>query len=132
MERPWCPIPDAAEAARIRDPLLHPRSRRSSDRGGANHGPGGRLDPPSVAAEYGRREARVVGLARRAAWRARVSTAPPMKRRSKGSGLAGADEFLAGSADRPGWTQLGGHPAAGITDPGERNQTSAGDQHGCD
>ena len=46
LERPWCSIPDAAEAAPVRDPLLHPRSRRSSDRGGANHGPRGGLDPP--------------------------------------------------------------------------------------
>ncbi len=46
--------------------------------------------------------------------------------------LTGMDEFLAGSAQRPGWTALGGHPAAGITDPGERDQTSAGDEHGCD
>ena len=43
MERPGCSIPDAAEAAPVRDPLLHPRSRRSSDRGGANHRPGGGL-----------------------------------------------------------------------------------------
>ena len=28
---------DAAETASVRDPLLHPRSRRSSDRSGANH-----------------------------------------------------------------------------------------------
>ena len=46
--------------------------------------------------------------------------------------LASMDEFLAGSADRASWTQLGGDPAAGIADPGERNQTSAGDEHGCD
>ncbi len=43
MERPGCSIPDAAEAAPVRDPLLHPRSRRSSDRGGANHRPRGGL-----------------------------------------------------------------------------------------
>jgi len=42
------------------------------------------------------------------------------------------DEFLAGAAERPSWTQLGGHLAARITDPGERNQTSASDEHGCD
>ena len=36
-------IPDAAEAAPVRDPLLHPRSRRSHHRGGANHRPRGRL-----------------------------------------------------------------------------------------
>ncbi len=42
------------------------------------------------------------------------------------------DEFLAGSAEGPGWTQLGGRPAAGITDSSERNQTPAGDEHGCD
>ena|ERR1700691_3320259 len=42
------------------------------------------------------------------------------------------DEFLAGSAERPGWTQLGGHRAAGIADPGERNETSARHEYGCD
>ena len=43
MERPGCAVPDAAEAAPVRDSLLHPRSRRSSDRGGANHRPRGGL-----------------------------------------------------------------------------------------
>lgn len=42
------------------------------------------------------------------------------------------DEFLAGSAERPGWTQLGGHRATGIADPGERNETPAHDEDGCD
>ena len=37
VERPGCAIPDAAEAAPVRDPLLHPRSRRVSDRSGADH-----------------------------------------------------------------------------------------------
>jgi hypothetical protein len=46
--------------------------------------------------------------------------------------LASTDEFLAGSAKRSRWTQLGGNPAAGISDSGECNQTSAGDEHGCD
>ena len=32
-------IPDAAETAPVREALLHPRSRRSSDRSGADHGP---------------------------------------------------------------------------------------------
>jgi catechol 2,3-dioxygenase-like lactoylglutathione lyase family enzyme len=41
MERPGCSIPDAAETAPVREALLHPRSRRSSDRSGANHGPRG-------------------------------------------------------------------------------------------
>ncbi len=45
---------DAAEAARVRDPLLHPRSRRSSDRSGANHGPRGGLDARPLAIEYAR------------------------------------------------------------------------------
>ena len=31
MERPWRSFPDAAEAAPVRDTLLYPRSRRSSD-----------------------------------------------------------------------------------------------------
>jgi hypothetical protein len=48
------------------------------------------------------------------------------------SRLAGADEFLAGSAECASWTQLGGHLTPGITDSGERNKTSAGDEHGCD
>ena len=52
MERPGCSIPDAAETAPVRDPLLHPRSRRSSDRSGANHGPSGGLDARSLAIEY--------------------------------------------------------------------------------
>ena len=54
MERPGCSIPDAAETAPVRDPLLHPRSRRSSDRGGANHGPRGGLVARSLAIEYAR------------------------------------------------------------------------------
>ena len=37
MERAGRPVPDAAEAAPVRDPLLHPRPRRLSDRGRANH-----------------------------------------------------------------------------------------------
>ena len=39
----------------VRDPLLHPRSRRSSDRSGANHRPRRRLDARSLAIEYARR-----------------------------------------------------------------------------
>ena len=52
VERPGCPVPDAAEAARVRDPLLHPRSRRAPDRGGADHRPEGDWSPwlPSPAA----------------------------------------------------------------------------------
>ena len=42
VERAGRPIPDAAEAARDRDALLHPRSRRLPDRGGSND-PGQRL-----------------------------------------------------------------------------------------
>ena len=55
VERPGCSVPDAAETAPVRDPLLHPRSRRSSDRSGANHGPRGGLDARSLAAKYARR-----------------------------------------------------------------------------
>ena len=47
MERPGCSFPDPAETAPVRDPLLHPRSRRSSDRSGPNHGPGGGLVIPA-------------------------------------------------------------------------------------
>jgi len=36
-------VPYAAEAAPVRDSLLHPRSRWSHHRGWANHRPGGRL-----------------------------------------------------------------------------------------
>ena len=36
-------VPDAAETTPVRDPLLHPRSRRASDRGRTNHRPVGRL-----------------------------------------------------------------------------------------
>ena len=47
-------IPDAAETAPVRDPLLHPRPRRSSDRSGANHRPRGGLVARSMAIEYAR------------------------------------------------------------------------------
>ena len=43
------------EAAPVRDPLLHPRSRRSSDRSRADHGPRRRLVARSLAVEYVRR-----------------------------------------------------------------------------
>src|ERR1700691_1489479 len=43
MERPWGAVPDAAQTAPVRDPLLHPRSRRLHHRGRANHRPAGRL-----------------------------------------------------------------------------------------
>jgi hypothetical protein len=39
---------------------------------------------------------------------------------------------LAGSAERPSWTQLGGHSAARIADPGQRNDTPAHDEDGRD
>ena len=51
MECAGCAVPDATEAARVRDPLLHPRSRWPSDRSGTNDGPGGRLVPRSMALE---------------------------------------------------------------------------------
>ena len=53
MERQGCAILDPAETAPVRDPLLPPRSRWSSDRGGADHGPPGDWSPahwPSDAA----------------------------------------------------------------------------------
>ena len=40
--------------------------------------------------------------------------------------------FLAGSAERSSWTQLRGHRAAGITDPGQRNDTPTHDEDGRD
>src|SRR3984885_10318363 len=52
MERPGCSIPDAAETAPVRDPLLHPRSRRSSDRSWANHRPRRGLVARSLAIDY--------------------------------------------------------------------------------
>jgi hypothetical protein len=58
-ERPGCSIPDAAETARVREALLHPRSRRSSDRSGANHGPRGGLVARPLACEYARPGIRV-------------------------------------------------------------------------
>ena len=54
MERPGRSVPDAAETAPVRDPLLHPRSRRSPDRSGANHRPRRRLDASSLAIANGR------------------------------------------------------------------------------
>ena len=59
VERPGRSIPDAAETAPVREALLHPRSRRSPDRSGADHGPRGRLVARSLAAEYARRTVRV-------------------------------------------------------------------------
>src|ERR1700759_982819 len=52
MERPGRPIPDTAETAPVRDPLLHPRSRRAPDRSGANHGPRRRLVARALAIGY--------------------------------------------------------------------------------
>ena len=59
MERPGCSVPDAAETAPVRDALLHPRSRRSSDRSGADHRPRGGLVARSLAIGYARRGVRV-------------------------------------------------------------------------
>ena len=55
VERPGCSVPDAAEAASVREALLHPRSRRSPHRTGTDHGPRGRLGARSLAIEYVRR-----------------------------------------------------------------------------
>ena len=54
---------NAAETARVRNPLLHPRPRRSSDRSGANHGPRGGLDARTLAIECGCRGVRVNAFA---------------------------------------------------------------------
>ena len=51
MERSGRAVPDAAEAAPVRDPLLHPRSRRLHHRGRANHRPTGRLVACRLAAD---------------------------------------------------------------------------------
>ena len=50
-------ISDAAQAASVRDPLLHPRPGWLSDRAGADHRLGGGLDAASVAVTYARRGA---------------------------------------------------------------------------
>src|SRR5579875_4122166 len=55
MDCPGRSVPDAAETAPVRDPLLHPRSRRSSDRSGADHGPEGGLDASRLVVGYVRR-----------------------------------------------------------------------------
>src|SRR5579863_9727674 len=52
-----CPgraVPDAAETAPVRDPLLHARSRWSPDRSRADHGPGRGLGARSLATDYAR------------------------------------------------------------------------------
>jgi len=59
VERPGRPVPDAAETAPVREALLHPGSRRSSNRSGANHRPRGGLGARSLATEYARRRIRV-------------------------------------------------------------------------
>src|SRR6202020_2392212 len=63
MERSGSSVPDAAETAPVRDPLLHPRSRRSPDRSRANHGPRRGLVARALAAEYARRRFRVMTTA---------------------------------------------------------------------
>jgi catechol 2,3-dioxygenase-like lactoylglutathione lyase family enzyme len=52
---PGWSIPDAAETAPVREALLHPRSRRSPDRSGADHGPGGGLVARPLAIGHARR-----------------------------------------------------------------------------
>ena len=59
MERPGGAIPDAAEAARVRDPLLHSRSRRLHHRGRADHRPTRRLVARRVATDQRRRAIRL-------------------------------------------------------------------------
>jgi catechol 2,3-dioxygenase-like lactoylglutathione lyase family enzyme len=58
-ERPGRAVPDAAEAARLLDPLLHPRSRRLHHRGRANHRPTGRLVARRLANDQPRRPIRL-------------------------------------------------------------------------
>src|SRR5271169_3891753 len=52
-------VPDAAEAAPVRDPLLHPRSRRLHHRGRANHRPTRRLVARRLATDQPRRAIRL-------------------------------------------------------------------------
>ncbi len=52
-------VPDAAEAARVRDPLLHPRSRRLPHRGRTNHRPTRRLVARRLATDQPRRAIRL-------------------------------------------------------------------------
>jgi len=59
MERPGRAVPDAAEAAPVRDPLLHPRSRQLHHRGRANHRPTGRLVARRLATDQPRRAIRL-------------------------------------------------------------------------
>ena len=59
MERPRRPLPDTAETAPVRDPLLHPRPRRPPDRSRPNHRPRRRLDTRPLAPEHARRDVRV-------------------------------------------------------------------------
>ena len=49
VERQRCSVSDATKAAPVRDSVLHPRSRRSSDRSRANHRSKGRLAARSLA-----------------------------------------------------------------------------------
>ena len=47
LERPRSELPDTTETPPVRDPWLHPRPRRSSDRSRTNNRPRRRLDTPS-------------------------------------------------------------------------------------
>jgi hypothetical protein len=83
------------------------------------------------AGAAGHRVASTRRIAHRATRRDNVSTAP-WTNPVLDSRLACSSQFLAGSAERPSWTQLGGHSAARIADPGERNQAPVHDQDGRD
>ena len=58
-DKPTVILETPRDPDRVSSFLLHPRSRRSPDRSGANHGPRGGLDARSLAVEYARREVRV-------------------------------------------------------------------------
>ena len=79
MERPGCGISRRAETAPVRDPLLHPRSRRSSDRSGANDRPRRRLDARSLAIEYASRGVRVNAEITREIAQSKAASSPALR-----------------------------------------------------
>src|SRR5262249_19806050 len=96
MERPGCSIPDAAETTPVRDPLLHPRSRRLSDRSRANHGPTGGLVARSLAIEYAGRGVWVSAEIASEIPTSTVASPPDTEPRSTGYSARSGPEMRAG------------------------------------